>query len=244
MPQHFRAIGFEINSSEKLKQTALDVIDQGTAIVSGRAGVPEANFFQDFGRGLQLWVAARKQNEEYEIVSCLPGFATESIIKLRAYRIAGTKDQSEIRLRGRLEEGAEVEMVLLNLVMNDSMATSGLNLDLHVSGLGIELEILDRSGQNKKVVQIQNDEGELETVESMFVPLDKDCHYLLMGKVKSVREISNFHTGAKLVAIGLATSEIDLPLIFTRETVTKLPIEGDIIQTTIWLQGQLQNQQV
>lgn len=239
MPQHFRAIGFEITDPESLKHLAFGVIENGRAIVSRRQGIPEANFVQDFGRGIQLWVSAVGSNDEYEIVSCLPAFITESKTRIRAYKLARKKNENEIFLRGKLEQGAEVELVLLNLAIDDTFRTSGIDLDLHLCGLGLECEITGSDNQSSKVVQIENEAGELKTVESMFVAVDKDCHYLVMGKVRSVKEISNFHTGRKLVAIGLDTSGIELPVLFAKESLEKIPSENDVVQATIWLQGQL-----
>lgn len=242
MSQHFQAIGFDIPDAAALKKLAYKATEQGLAIVSKRPGMPEAAFLWDLGRGLQVWVMAQKsriQDEEYEIISCLPGFRPEQSSQLRAYRLAMKPDSpGEVLLRGLLGEGVKIELSLLDLVRNDLLPVRGGELDLILAGLAIEARIWGPEEDVPQVIQMQDDEGFTQTVKSFFFPLDSDCHCELLGIIEGVTDLVNFHTGAQLCALGVKTSEIDMQVLAPRKIFNRRPETGDHFHGTIWFQGQ------
>lgn len=242
MPQHFQAIGFDIPDAAALKKLAHKATEQGLAIVSRRPGMPEAAFLWDLGRGLQVWVMAKKsrlQDEEYEIISCLPGFRPDRSSRLRAYRLAMKADSpGEVLLHGLLGEGVKIELSLLDLVRNDLLPVRGGELDLILAGLAIEARIWGPGEDVPQVIQMQDNEGLTQTVNSFFFPLDSDCHCELLGSIEGVQDLVNFHTGARLWALGVKTSEISLQVLAPGKTFDRRPETGDHFHGTIWFQGQ------
>ncbi len=245
MPKHFSAIGFTLDDAEALKCLAHQAVSQGEAFHAQRQGLPEGLFLWDLGRGLQVWVAARIPKDEAdldeaEIVACWPGFKTEDCLRFRAYRMArNAQSEGEIRLRGRLASGAELELALLNLAQADRLPASGADLPVHVAGLALEARLEDPAAADAAVTQVEDEDGHLRQLDSYLMPVDRDHHYTVMGRVVQVRDVVNFHTGAKLLALGVETSELELPVIVPASLLTRPVTVGLRFSGMLWLQAQL-----
>lgn len=244
MPKHFNAIGFGLDGPDKLKDLAHTAIRQGEAFSSGHPDLPEAAFLWDLGRGLQMWVYARRSStnggDGYDITACLPGFRVEEALQLRAYRLEISNEGSgEVFVRGRLPNGAEIRAILLNMHANDHLKPSGLDLNIHLAGLALEASIHDPDDGDPPVVEMEDNDGKLKTVDSLFAPIDRDCHCRILGIIDGVREVVNFHTGARLWALGVRTSDFSLPVLAPGGFFSRPPLDGLRVNATIWLQAQI-----
>ena len=241
MSQHFKAVGFDVANPERLQQLAHQAIQYGQPVSTRRAGLPEAAFLWDIGRGLQIWVyASRSGGDDYEIISCLPGFLGEEKLRFRAYRIARNPRQTgEVLMRALLPGGAEMEFILINLALFDGLSSSGLDLDVHLSGLAVEAGISSPDQDDVPIIQVEGGDGELKTVDSLLVPIDRDCHCQLVGQVAGRREVVNIITGAGLWALGIETSELRLPVLVPGDLFSRPPLVDDRFQGIVWLQGQI-----
>jgi hypothetical protein len=242
MPQHFAAIGFDVRDATELAALAQRAVADGTIIRSRRPGMPQAHALWDLGRGLQIWVALKTGDDasEPEIIGCMPDFLSKSGMELHAYRIAlNSADPTVALVHARLDSGAQFQAVLADLALVDELKLSGLGLFVRLSGLALEAECWSRDEPPPSVMQIETQDGELEQVDTLFVSLDRDCHYLVQGEVTGVREFANFHSGAPLLAIGLRSMEMTLTVCCARDRLARPPQSGDHLRATIWLQAHL-----
>jgi len=242
MPQHFAAIGFDVSTPEALRELARTAIRHGVAHRTERPNLPEALFVWDAGRGLQVFVAARRSaggDEEYEIVSCLPGCLPEETLDLRAYRLGRHPTrEGEAQLRGRLAGGAEFQAALLDLGLHDALPPAGLERRIRLMGLALQAEAWDPGAPDARVVAVEDPDGTQRTVDSLFIPVDRDGHYQLLGRIERVVPVVNFHTATELVALAVSTSELKLPVIAPASLFERPPAVMQRVEALIWLTAQ------
>jgi len=238
MSRHFQAIGFELTNAAELKELARTAVEKGKLYRSGRKGMPEAVFLWDLGRGLQVWVGTNRADQEsMEILSCLPGFAASAVTEaaLRAYRFELRPERpGEVFLRGRFEDGAEIDAHLLNLAFHDDLPSRGLELKVILTGL-----VLSRDEAALPLPAETQDKADTPSPARVFVSVDHDAHGLVSGRIDAAREVVNFHTGAKLVAFTLDAGHGLFTLIGPSRLFPKLPEPGEPFNGMIWLTAQL-----
>jgi|GEM_PF-4961118 len=244
MSQHFSAIGFDLENDAQLLDFARDCVGKSEAYKSERRDFPGAGFRWEAGRGIEVWTAVKAVSgtggdEDYEIVSCLPAWRCEEILSLRAYRIERHRlDKSELVMLARLADGRELSFALANLWQNPAMPARGLECEVHLAGLGLEAEC-SRMEDAPRLIDERQADAPLKTLDSALIPLDRDNHYRVAGKIIEADGTANIHSGRKLWKIKLELAGLQLPLIFARDLSQNRPEAGLRFDGLIWLCGLL-----
>ena len=234
MSRHFLAIGHHLTDAAGLARLAREAAKHGTLCESRRAGAPPLCFHWDLGRGLSVFVNARKNAQDpsaaLEIVACLPAFLPEEKTTVAAYRLALAQTSGEARLRARLADGRELCAALPNLAQRDDLAARGGELGLHLAGLGVENEVYAPQDAPRLILP-ESEEPQTQA----FLPLDRDAHVRLLGPIVARREVVNFLTGARLWVLHVACGALVLPLTLPIQDLPRPPQTGDLYLGTAWL---------
>ena len=77
-------------------------------------------------------------------------------------------------------------------------------------------------------------------VESSFMPFGMECdQYRILGKILSVREIRNTHTGEILYRMTLNCNDLIFDICINRADLLGEPMAGRRFRGRIWLQGNI-----
>lgn len=234
MPRHFAAIGHTLTDAQSLARLAREAAKHGQPCESRRVSCAPLCFHWDLGRGLSLFVGARKNAQDpeapLEIVHCLPAFLPEEKTSLAAYRLALAKTSGEGRLSARLATGAELFAVVPNLAQRDDLPARGGSLAVHLAGLGLENEVFPPDAAPKLVTP----GSELPQARALLF-VDRDAHARVLGPIVALREVVNFITGARLWLLHVECGALTLPLIFPTGALKVPPQKGDFYLGTAWL---------
>ena len=244
MSQHFSAIGFDLSDSSQLLDFARACVGKSEAYQSARRDFTGAAFRWNAGRGIEVWTAVREVEsavgeEDYEIVSCLPAWRCKETLALRAWRIERRReDRFELNMAARLEDGRELSFALVNLWQNPDLPARGADGVVHLCGLVLEAEC-SRPEDAPRLIDGLSVEDSLKTLESALIPLDRDNHYRVAGKIIEADETANIHTGKRLCRVLVELDGLRLPLIFARDLSQTKPEAGLRFDGLIWLSGLL-----
>ena len=238
MSTHFLAAGFDVSQPDELKKLAHQAIKNGKFHKGTRKSLGTAAFEWDAGRGLHVWVVANAEpggfEDEPTIVSCQSGFVSEQIQTIPAYRLEKHPDRpGEVVAVLRTETGV-FRCSLLNLWKFKDLPTVGVDLDLAVTGFVLEADEMD----SEPVIRLKEDaEGQVVTNESFLVPLDRDCHHKVAGRVLEIAPFANFHTGHMLERWRLGIGGMQLDLVAPAELRPARMSEGYRLEALCWLHG-------
>ena len=241
MSRHFSAIGFNISSDAKLLDFARECVGRSDAYQSDRRDFSGAGFRWEAGRGIEVWTAVKPLDggEDYEIVSCLPAWRCEETLNLRAWRmLRHPLDKSELLMLARFEDGRELSFALPNLWQNPELPARGMDGQVHLAGLALEAGISPFESAPRLLDERQAD-SPVKTLDSALIPLDRDNHYRVAGRILEADETSNIHSGVRLWKIRLDIDGLHLPLIFPKDISSGAPAPGLRFDGLIWLCGLL-----
>ncbi len=216
-------------------------VELGEAYKSERKSLSGAAFGWHAGRGIEVWttvkpMSAKGADEDYEIISCLAGFRPDDISKLRAYKIARHFErEGEMLMQGRFAEGGTLLFALLNLWQHSRIPAKGGELEVQLGALALEGEWANAKDAPRLVDEVGGDP--LKDVESVLLPLDRDCHYRAAGIIGEARLISNMHSGVKLWRIKVKLPDFEIELLSQEREGIAPPQVGQRFDGIIWLCG-------